>query len=248
MGFALRHGDRDYPLGETRFIIGRSESCQLCLDDPMASRNHAVLSVRDNGVILEDLKSRNGVFVNDERIKTSLLLSDGDVIRVGAAEMVVVRRGKRNRAETLVQKPHATVNQAFGVLGTLADKALALGHGEEAERILGRQLDQSLERLESQGPLPDAEFERCRDYSFSIGTHTRKGKWLDYLFRLHSGQERLMDAEMVNTLYSIAKKMPGSNPAHLRIYLDGMRAQAPNLGPGERFVLKRLEGLEALLS
>ena len=61
MGFALRHGEHHYPLGETRFIIGRSEGCQLCLNDPMASRNHAALFVENGRVRLEDLKSRNGV-------------------------------------------------------------------------------------------------------------------------------------------------------------------------------------------
>src|SRR5690606_17253332 len=114
MAFALRHGERDYPLGKERFVIGRSETCQLCLDDPMASRNHVALSVRDDAVVVEDLKSRNGVFVNDERVDSPLLLTHGDVIRVGGAKMIVIRRGSRGRAETLVQKPVTSSGLAFG--------------------------------------------------------------------------------------------------------------------------------------
>lgn len=248
MAFALRHGDRDYPLGENRFIIGRSESCQLCLDDPLASRSHAVLSVRDEELVLEDLKSRNGVFVNEVRIQSSLVLSDGDVIRVGAVKMTVVRRDDRTRADTLVQQPVTLQGHTFGVLGNLADKALTLGHGEEAERIVGRQLEKYLEKAEGEGALSPEEFENCRDYALRVGVLLRRGKWLDYLFRLHAAQDLLMEAELVNTLYSVAKKMQGSNPVHLRIYLEGMKEHAVNFAPGERFVLKRLEGLEALLS
>lgn len=248
MSFALRHGEHDYPLGEGRFIIGRSETCQLCLNDPMASRNHAALIVTDGKVQLQDLQSRNGVFVNQERVEDARVLSNGDVIRIGAQQMTLIQRGGRGRAETLVQKPVTAKLQAFGVLGGLAQKALTLGHGEEAERILGRQLEQFLDKLEAGGQISDEEFERSVHYALKIGSLTKKGKWLDYIFRIHSARAQLMDAELVNELYSVSKKMLGSTPARLRSYLEVLSDNTASYGPGERFVLKRLEGLEALLS
>lgn len=248
MGFALRHGDHDYPLGEGRFVIGRSEGCQLCLTDPMASRNHAVLYVENGKVRLEDLESRNGIFVNKERVRSTLLLSHGDKIRIGSEEMTVILRGGRERAETLVQKPVTARLAAFGVLGSLADKALALGHGDEAERILGRQLEQLLKKSEQGEALDEMEFEKSVSYALKIGTLTKKGKWLDYLFRIHASEQRLMDSEVVNELYSVAPKMSDANSKQLRDYLESLADKAATFGPGEKFVYKRIEGLGSLIS
>lgn len=248
MGFTLRHGEHDYPLGEGRFVIGRSEGCQLCLTDPMASRNHAALVVENGKVRLEDLASRNGVFVNRERVQSTLLLSHGDKIRIGAEEMTVILRGGRERAETLVQKPVTTRLQAFGVLGSLADKALVLGHGDEAERILGRQLEQFLKKSESGEDLDEEAFEKSVTYALKIGTLTKKGKWLDYLFRMHASEQRLMDSELVNELYSLAPKMSDASIKQLRAYVQSLADRTSTFGPGEKFVYKRIEGLSSLIS
>lgn len=248
MSYALRHGSHDYPLGEQRFVIGRSESCQLCLNDPMASRNHAALIVENGHVRLEDLSSRNGVFVNKERVNQTLRLGHGDIIRIGSQEMTLIHRGGRERAETLVQKPVTARLQAFGVLGNLADKAITLGHGDEAERILGRQLEQLLAKVEGGEALGDGEFEKAVRYSMKIGTLTKKGKWLDFLFRLHAAEQRLMAADLVNELYSVVPKLNDTNPAQLRFYLESLADKAPSFGPGEKFIYKRIDGLTALIS
>lgn len=248
MTFALRYGQRDFPLGEGRFSIGRSEDCNLCLDDPMASRHHAAIFIEHGKVRVEDLQSRNGVFVNQERIGESSLIQHGDIVRVGSQEMKLIRRGGVGRAETLAQRPVTARLQAFGVLGSLADKALALGRGTEAERIVGRQLEQFLEKAEKGETLKDDEFEKAVQYAFRIGVLLKKGKWLDYLFRLYGAHERLMDAELVNELYEVTGKMPGATRNSLRGYIDALHEVSQSYAPGERFVLKRLEGLEALIS
>lgn len=248
MSFALRHGSHDYPLGEQRFVIGRSESCQLCLNDPMASRNHAALIVENAHVRLEDLESRNGVFVNKERVNRTLLLGHGDVIRIGSQEMTLIQRGGRERAETLVQKPVTARLQAFGVLGNLADKALALGHGEEAERILGRQLGQLLAKAEGGEGLDPPEFQKAVAYCVRIAILTKKGKWLDCVFRLHAAEQRLMDADLVNELYSVVPKLNDTNLAQLRTYLESLADKTQSFGPGEKFIYKRIDGLSALIS
>lgn len=247
MAFVLRHRARDYPLSEGRFLIGRSESCHLCLEDPLASRNHAQVLLLNEEVRVEDLESRNGVFVNEERINGSRLLAPGDQIRIGGQEISLIRRVLQ-RTETLAQSPVTQRLQAFGVLGALAEKALAMGNGSEAERILGRQLEHLLERAEHQDELEGAVFEKACAYALKIATLTRKPKWLDYLFRLHASHEVLMNAELVNELYSLSRKISGASRAHLRAYLESLRGKAVSFSPGERFVLGRLEGLEALLN
>lgn len=62
--------------------IGRSLSADLRFEDPTVSRRHAVLVVEAEGVRVLDDRSLNGVFINGERIVSSLL-SDGDEIVIG---------------------------------------------------------------------------------------------------------------------------------------------------------------------
>jgi hypothetical protein len=73
------------PVGDV--TIGRGPSNSVVLRDAWASGLHAVL--RSNGQThgIVDLGSRNGVFVNGERIVGSRLLADGDQIRIGLTQM-----------------------------------------------------------------------------------------------------------------------------------------------------------------
>lgn len=247
MSFALRYGTRDYPIGEAHFIIGRSETCDLCLEDPLASRNHAAVSVDGQELRVDDLGSRNGVFVNEERVDKTRRLQHGDRLRIGSQTMIVLRRGAL-RAVTLAQAPVTERLQAFGLLGALADKALAMGNGIEAERILGRQLESLLEQAEHERGLEPEVFEKVAAYGLRLATASRKAKWMDFLFRIFELQRQLMDADMVNELYGLSRKVTGASRSHLRNYVASLAPRAANYSPGERFLLGRLEGLEALLS
>ena len=79
----------DLPPGE--LIIGRAASCQVTLDDPLVSRNHARLLIGPEDASLEDLGSRNGVRVNGRAIEGTVSLADGDRIRIGTQQMVLRR-------------------------------------------------------------------------------------------------------------------------------------------------------------
>ncbi|MEM1226572.1 MAG: FHA domain-containing protein [Planctomycetota bacterium] len=68
-----------------RFMIGRSESCQLRPKSESVSRKHCILAIHDGRVLLQDLKSRNGTFINDKRLPPdkAKVLKSGDMLRVG---------------------------------------------------------------------------------------------------------------------------------------------------------------------
>src|SRR4029078_1792194 len=70
-----------------QFVVGRTSDCQLSLDDPLVSRRHAVLTVEPEGVFIEDLGSRNGVFLNGQRVERRMRVTDGDTIRIGGQEL-----------------------------------------------------------------------------------------------------------------------------------------------------------------
>jgi FHA domain len=76
----------DLPQGET--LVGRSANCQVTLDDPLVSREHARIRIEGALAVVEDLGSRNGVQVGGKPIAGSATLSTGDRIRIGTQELV----------------------------------------------------------------------------------------------------------------------------------------------------------------
>ena len=62
--------------------IGRGPENSVCLLDDKVSRSHARLEIRDGNWVLHDLASRNGTYVNEQRVERRILRG-GDVIRVG---------------------------------------------------------------------------------------------------------------------------------------------------------------------
>ena len=91
MRFRLRYLQHDLELSEGQFAVGRNATCQLSLDDPLVSRRHALLTVSEEGVMIEDLSSRNGVLVNGRRIQGRVALQVGDRILIGAQELTLLQ-------------------------------------------------------------------------------------------------------------------------------------------------------------
>ena len=73
------------------FVMGREESVDVPVVIDSVSRRHVRFSKTDAGYQIEDLKSRNGTFVNEERIDKPRQIKDGDIIALGSKfEMRVV--------------------------------------------------------------------------------------------------------------------------------------------------------------
>jgi hypothetical protein len=77
------------PLGAgSRLMIGRAPTCAISLNDPGVSSEHASIFLQGSIAFVEDMGSRNGVFVNNQKI-TRQQLKGGDLIVVGSTRMVV---------------------------------------------------------------------------------------------------------------------------------------------------------------
>jgi hypothetical protein len=63
--------------------VGRDPAAGLAVDDPEASRQHAEITAREEGAVVDDLGSTNGTFVNDVRIEATREVKLGDRIRIG---------------------------------------------------------------------------------------------------------------------------------------------------------------------
>ncbi|QDS96278.1 FHA domain-containing protein FhaB [Roseimaritima multifibrata] len=79
------HSGKEIVIGQKKFLIGRSEKCQLRPKSESVSRKHCILVIRENRLLVQDLKSRNGTFINDKPLPTDRAksLKDGDILRVG---------------------------------------------------------------------------------------------------------------------------------------------------------------------
>src|SRR5215468_2804891 len=147
MPFRLRHLQHNFELGQGEFVIGRSAECQLALDDPLVSRKHALLIVGAESVVIKDLGSRNGVVVNGTKIDTSRILLDGDRIVIGSQTLSSMVPAHLQQQGDTAKELSKRVD-SFPLLSTLADKALALGRPEDAERILAPSLAEILKGIE----------------------------------------------------------------------------------------------------
>ena len=253
MSLSLHYRDQTFIVDQQGFIVGRNDDCHLILNDPLASRRHASFYVSGTKLLVEDLNSRNGVQVNGKTIRDVKELNDGDEVQIAEQIFVVGDAGARLRTDTLIRTPDGLKSTTFGVLGALANKALQLGQGEEGERILERLLDDILAQAESaqrseKGPTVAREtFEQSIAYALRLAEVTQKGKWVDYVFRLYRAQYELIDIDIVNELYGVLPKTKGASLVEFRQYLEQLSSELENYSPAERFVMSRLEGMEALL-
>jgi predicted component of type VI protein secretion system len=274
MPFRLRHLQHNFELNPGEFVIGRSAECQLALDDPLVSRKHAMLVVSADSVLIKDLGSRNGVVVNGIKIDTSRVLLDGDRIVIGSQEMTLIvwqpsrldesslMSRRRTGTQTLsamlpahlqdrlgsenIPKETSKKVDSFPLLSALADKALALGRPEDAERILASLLQEVLRNAQEGTAMSNETVDQAAQYGVRLANATTKGSWVDYVVALYSAVRRPCPAPVVDELHSVLRKTSAIDLASLRAYVDLLREASGAFGPAERFLLQRIEGLERL--
>jgi len=70
-------------------VMGRSDETDVVLDDPYASEFHLRFVSHENGMMLHDLGSTNGTYVNGRRISAPTQLRQGDTVQVGKTVMEI---------------------------------------------------------------------------------------------------------------------------------------------------------------
>ncbi len=266
---SLRFGEHDVEVGQGETLIGRSPKCQLVLDDPLVSRTHARLVVQRGTVSVEDLGSANGVLVNGERLLRTRTLASGDRLNIGQQSFeLFVRvaesdapRDRRFQARTLsgfkLEEPEVRFadserseatrkSDALDLLVGVAEKVLALGRGDEAERILSSYLRNLLQVARARGEIDPVLAEKAVTYAVRLAEATSKGAWVDYAFELYSVAKRPLPAAAVERLYESLRKFSAVSVNVYRQYLAVLRSVETEFGPAERFLLRRVEGLESL--
>ena len=100
-----------------KFFIGRAEDCHLKPRSELVSRYHCALISEEGYLGVRDMKSKNGVFVNGERILAEKELKNGDQLVVGPLEFTVqlsvsLKGDKKPKVETVKEAVARTVEVA----------------------------------------------------------------------------------------------------------------------------------------
>ncbi len=101
-----------YTIPSAASRVGRYPDCEIFLDHSGVSREHARITLDKNGYHLEDLKSRNGTFLNGTPVTQPVLLREGDVLRFCDLELVF-SAGEPERVEHHLPNPMKQTHQAF---------------------------------------------------------------------------------------------------------------------------------------
>jgi hypothetical protein len=262
----LRRGKDEWRLERPASIVGRSATAEVQLSSALVSRRHARLSVTNLGVTVEDLGSRNGVFVNAERVVGSARLRIGDRLAIGDevftygeieepieahhATEVNLAAQKRQRDSFADDDAVLATRSAdvFQLLAGVVDKALALGRGEDAERVIAAHLSAALADARAGRALPPDVARTAAGYAVKLASATSKSSWLDYALHLYGALDLVLPLALVDEMYVLLRRVRGVDLGVLRAYTEGLRARSQRLLPAEKFVLQRLLGLERLAS
>ncbi|MEE8450553.1 MAG: FHA domain-containing protein [Thermoguttaceae bacterium] len=112
---------KEIPVSGPKFLIGRSEECQLRPKSDLVSRHHAVVLLEEGFVAIRDFGSKNGTFVNGEKVTTEHELKNGDRLKVGPLEFevqLVVQVGGKKKP-----KVHSIQEAAARTVETAVDMA-----------------------------------------------------------------------------------------------------------------------------
>ena len=91
-------------IGEGDHVLGRDPDAEIFLNSPGVSRRHAVIRISGDQATIEDLGSKNGTFVGDQRVDGSRPLADGESIRIGSVKLAL----------KLIQAPTSTETEPHG--------------------------------------------------------------------------------------------------------------------------------------
>lgn len=107
-------------------IIGRSAQCMIVINDVLASRRHCQVESTPNGILLTDLDSANGTYVNGRRV-AKIWLSEDDVVSIGNTDLIVHDGMLQDRSPFALEQAVIAEN-----IGLTVGKGVQLLHGIDA--------------------------------------------------------------------------------------------------------------------
>jgi pSer/pThr/pTyr-binding forkhead associated (FHA) protein len=89
-----RSGSKAIKLGDGVAVVGRQDDCQLRIKSAQVSRRHCELFEKKGLLLVKELGSSNGTFVNGKRVEGQRVLEPGDEIKIGKIKLRVAKLGE----------------------------------------------------------------------------------------------------------------------------------------------------------
>jgi len=256
------------------FVIGRSPRCDIVIGAAIVSRAHCRVSVTLSGVRVEDLHSENGVFVNGERVDGARDLLVGDRLTIGNETVVLCTFGAASVAEEKSRRatvPELDVEQggpssstrtapsqdeaesptdrreAFDTLGSLADRMLATGRLDTAEKILTGHIFAVLGGKQGFEQVEDKVIESSSRYALKLAAARLEGAWVDLVIEYHSALRRPLSDEAIEEVRALLAHRVEIDSVVLSRYKDVLRTAVRQGALEETDRIRMILGLESAL-
>jgi len=248
----LAWGDADLAITSGEVVIGRSVDCDVVLHDVLVSRHHAKIIVRDDEVVVEDLLSANGVYVNDARVERTRRLHDGDRILVATRELsafalkstvrpVAANSSARpavtssSREQPVQQQvaaplpaPPGPTERAvpFLILGKMVEKFIVQGRVSDAERVIHDHMMRVLEGARGGLIVPQEVCDAAGEQAMKLARASGRVRWVDYAIELHARSRRLMTDSVIESLAIALSVVPPCDAQLFRHYMEVLRGMS----------------------
>jgi putative nucleotidyltransferase with HDIG domain len=145
-----------FPVGETRLLLGRDTDCAIQILDKGASRHHAEIFRVGEMCFIRDLDSRNGTYVNDERIHEELL-REGDRVVIGGTTLVFESESEAEGTTKNIQFTEGADEELSSTLELRLDDLAGLEEEEDRDTANFRAIYQMGRMLSSERNLETAQ-------------------------------------------------------------------------------------------
>ncbi|HET9933524.1 MAG TPA: FHA domain-containing protein [Polyangiaceae bacterium] len=244
--------------------IGRHPSSDIVLEDALVSRTHARLVVQEDGsLVIEDLHSANGVYVNGERLgRHSHRLCEGDRLLIGTCELSVfscraapslaeppsVRSAIARVLDTDAEGPPTTERtDGLQMVARLAERFHRAGNSMEAIRVLSGHLNKVLLGASAGLAVPSELLDEASRHAVELYYWTYNGAWIDYVIELHLATQALPSERTVATLEAAIASSSGTpfDAGLLKYFLESQASTKAPRTLAEEARLSRLERLRS---
>ena len=252
-------GNEDLTVSEGEVLIGRAADCDVVLHDVLVSRHHAKIVVHHDRVVVEDLLSANGVYVNDTRVDRTQPLHDGDRILIATREVSAFATERNPASPAAAMKapapppgalPSGPTQKAvpFQLLGKMVDKFIAAGRVGDAERVIHEHMLRVLEGARAGLSVPKDVCDAAGEQAMKLARASRNPRWIDYAVELHARSRRLMAERVIEHLDAALSQVPGADAKLLKHYLEVLRASSGSMTRQELECLNRLAAASGMPS
>ena len=160
-----------------QFVIGRAEECSLRVNSEAISRQHCVITFDGHEVRIRDLRSRNGTFVNGERLEAPCRLVMGDQLRVGPMEFLVTYAFVPQASTGVVAESRSPLSAEQDMAGRISDW---LTEAEDTDRrVDSAEVETRVFRMDDTGRIPVAPADSRKAAAAGSSTDSSAGSSAD---------------------------------------------------------------------